>query len=199
MDGSSYFIILNTDYACAKDGGDMQCGVANMPIHWVTTEIAHAQNDKRIEHIFLLGHKPPFAVEGLYFYPQDYIGGLHPDSRDPIWKALSATTKGVGFFVAHSHAYNASQPTLLASDTPDKWQVIAGNGGSPLDSGWSTDLTFQTNNYFGFSVVKIYKSGRVRTISYGRGYGPDYLSPSDAKKYPTSARAAFDLVLTKVP
>ena len=189
----NHFVLLNTDYACQDDGGDQQCGVARAPLHWLKADLAAATKDPKTERIFVLGHKPAYPIPGYASYPQDSMG-LHPDERTRFWDTLN-DADAVAYLTAHSHAWHRDQP--VSADKPHiakTWQIIAGNAGSTLDSQWTQDPDHVKDNFFGFTVIKIYESGRVRAVSYGRGYGPDYDSPSDPATYTTAARAAFDLV-----
>ena len=85
------------------------------------------------------------------------------------------------------------QLTTTQPKVAKTWQIIAGNAGSSLMDGWNSDPKHVSNNYFGFTAVKVYESGRVRVVSYGRGYGPGYMSPSDPETYPTTPRVVFDM------
>lgn len=191
-DGDSHFMVMNTDFACKNDGGDEQCGVANTPINWVKQDLAAAASNPKTKHIFAFGHKPAFAAQGLQAYPQDTMD-LHPNDRNQFWDTMN-NTGAVAYLTAHMHAYAHGQPaTTTQPKIANTWQVIAGNAGSSLMSGWNSDPKHVKNNYFGFTTVKVYESGRVRTVSYGRGYGPGYMSPSDPRQYPTTARVVFDM------
>jgi len=87
---------------------------------------------------------------------------------------------------SHFHVYQRFQPH------PGKtWMVVSGNGGSPLEDNLRTD-----EQYFGFTVVSVLRSGRVIAKSYGRNIPPGpggYAAPDPADKYPTTVRDSVDI------
>ena len=109
-----------------------------------------------MKHIFVIQHKP------AYSYPTVATDGLAFDipARDAYWNVL-VNNQVEGVFSAHNHEYWRAQPTGKT------WQVIAGNGGTPIDAG--LDLTIPSSGgYYGFTVVSVTNSGRVFSKSYGR-------------------------------
>ncbi|MEO8620980.1 MAG: metallophosphoesterase [bacterium] len=142
----AHFLLLNTDPV----GADW-----HVPTKWVTTDLAAART-RGVKHIFAIGHKP------AYSYPTVATDGLAFDipARDAYWNVLVAN-QVEGMFSAHNHEYYRAQPTGKT------WQVIAGNGGTPLDA--TLDVTIpSTGKYYGFTVVSVTNSGRVFSKSYGR-------------------------------
>ncbi|HEY4133392.1 MAG TPA: metallophosphoesterase [Gemmatimonadaceae bacterium] len=142
----AHFVTINTD-PVGKDW--------HAPTQWLSTDLASARS-KGAKHIFVIGHKP------AYSYPTVPTDGLAFDvpARDAYWAALE-TNHVEGMFSAHNHTYFRQQPT------GHTWQVIAGNGGTPLDA--TIDPTIpSTGAYFGYTVVTVTNSGRVYSKSYGR-------------------------------
>ncbi|MEP7001146.1 MAG: metallophosphoesterase, partial [bacterium] len=129
----AHFVLLNTDPV----GADW-----HVPTKWVTTDLAAART-RSVKHIFAIGHKP------AYSYPTVATDGLAFDipARDAYWNVLVAN-QVEGMFSAHNHEYYRAQPTGKT------WQVIAGNGGTPLDA--TLDVTIpSTGKYYGFTVVSV--------------------------------------------
>lgn len=142
----AHFVTLNTD-PVGKDW--------HVPVSWVTSDLASART-RGAKHIFVIEHKPAYA------YPTTAADGLSFDvaSRDAFWSALEAN-KVEGVFSAHNHEYYRTQPT------GHTWQVIAGNGGSPLEA--ALDLSIpSTGAYYGYTIVSVTNGGRVFSKSYGR-------------------------------
>lgn len=155
----AHFVTLNTDPV----GSDW-----HVPTKWVTTDLAAAKA-RGVKHIFVIQHKP------AYSYPTVATDGLAFDipARDAYWNVL-VNNQVEGVFSAHNHEYWRSQPTGKT------WQVIAGNGGTPLDA--ALDITIpSTGAYYGFTVVSVTNSGRVFSKSYGRDVpAAGYAAPAPA-------------------
>lgn len=170
----THFITLNTDPV----GRDW-----HVPTHWVASDVASAQA-AGAKHIFAIGHKP------AYPYPTVPTDGLSKfqASRDAFWTAL--TQGGAeAMFSAHNHVYYRTQPVFGGP-----WQVIAGNGGSSLET--TLDLSIPTTGeYYGFVVATVQNDGRVYVKSYGRDVpAAGYTAPAPATTYPTTVRDSFDIV-----
>ena len=146
-DGTTHFIVMNTD----PTGLD-----AHAPTRWAQADIAAARA-AGATHIFVFGHKP------AYPYPTEPTDGLsiNAAARDSFWTVLGQG--GVDAMIAaHNHVYYRSQPTAAPT-----LQIIAGNGGSKLDSGLDPSMA-PTGEYYGFTQVAISNSGMVTYRSYGR-------------------------------
>ena len=133
----SHFVILNTDPVGAE-------GTA--PLNWLGRDLADARS-RGSKHLFAFGHKPAL--------PAPSTDGL--SNGGSMWSLLDAN-HAEAMLAAHNHLYYRTQ-------TPPyhPWQLIAGNGGSPLDASASPNKLF-----FGFILVKVYTSGKVMAYSYGR-------------------------------
>lgn len=143
----AHFVTLNTD-PVGKDW--------HVPTAWVTTDLAAAKS-RGAKHIFVIEHKP------AYPYPTVPTDGLTFDlaARDAFWAVLN-NNQVEGVFSAHNHVFYRTQPSVGKT-----WQVIAGNGGTPLDATLDTSIP-STGNYFGYTLVVVTNSGRVFSKSYGR-------------------------------
>ena len=83
---------------------------------------------------------------------------------------------------SHNHLYYRLQPAGTKA-----WQLIAGNGGSPLDATASPNKLF-----FGYTLIKVFTSGRVMAYSYGRDLpASGYLGPTAG--IPTTVRDSVDI------
>ena len=119
---------------------------AKAPTQWLTQDLAAARL-RSVHHTFVLGHKP--AV------PAPANDGL---SNGGDVMALLDLNHGEAMLAAHNHLYYRLQPAGVKA-----WQIIAGNGGSVLDATASPNKLF-----FGYTLIKVFTSGRVMAYSYGR-------------------------------
>jgi len=162
----THFVVLNTDPV----GADW-----TVPAKWVATDVAtaHAQGAK---HIFAIGHKPAYPS------PLSGEGGLSmfPAIRDTFWNALEAN-HAEAMLAAHNHLWYKTQPNKT-------WQIVAGNGGSLLESGVTG-----ADAYYGFTLVKVDPTGAVTITSYGRDVpSGGYVDPAPASQYPLTIRDTVD-------
>jgi hypothetical protein len=144
--GTTHFVTLNTDPV----GNDW-----HVPNAWVAADLAAARA-RGAAHAFVIGHKPAYA------YPTVATDGLSrdPAARDRLWSAFTAERVDA-MYSAHNHVFWRAQPAGAT------WQVIAGNGGSKLET--AIDPTIPaTGAYFGFVLTTIRNDGRVVVRSYGR-------------------------------
>ncbi len=167
----SHFVTINTD----PTGADWHA-----PTAWLGADLA-AANGLGAQHIFVFGHKP------AYSYPTVATDGLSkfPASRDQYWSVLTANHVDA-MFSAHNHVYWRAQPAAGSAT----WQIIAGNGGSKLET--TIDPTIpSTGGYYGFVVTTVRNDGRVFVQSYGRDVpAAGYTAPSS----PSTVRDSFDVV-----
>ena len=163
----THFIILNTDPV----GQD-----AHVPVQWVAEDLATARKEGA-KHIFAIGHKPAFGFDGAM--------GLDGVNRTPFWAAMEAN-RADAMLASHFHVYSRFQPH------PGKtWMIISGNGGSPFEDNLRLD-----QQYFGFTLVTVFKDGRVIAKSYGRDVPPGpggYASQDPASLYPATLRDSFEI------
>jgi len=153
---NDHFVIINTD-AVGRDW--------KAPFVWVNNDVTAARQASSTRHIFVMGHKPAYPspitpTDGLVMYPYQ---------RNMFWNALQ-NNRAEAMFAAHNHNwdtvhYNYNQPALST------WQVIAGNGGSPISGAWS-------DPYYGYTVVNVYTNGQVTVQNYGRDINPNAYTAS---------------------
>lgn len=165
---NDHFIIINTDPV----GRD-----ARTPYHWIRQDLQTAKaNNAR--HIFAFGHKPAYAST---FKPLDGLEVFLPQ-RDSLWKSLENNFTEA-MFAAHNHCWDQLQP-----HTGKTWQVIAGNGGSAVETSWNSG----SNNYFGYTVVNVYDNNEITMQSMGRDIeATSYVD--DNLHNPTTVRATGNL------
>ncbi len=161
----THFVVLDTDPV----GMDSQ-----VPAAWVASDVAGARA-AGAKHVFAIGHKPAYPS------PLSGEGGLSafPAVRDAFWSALESA-HAEAMLAAHNHLWWKTRPAKT-------WQVVAGNGGSLLESG-----VIGADAYYGFTHVVVSASGKVTATSYGRDVpSAGYLAPAAA--YPTTVRETVDL------
>jgi hypothetical protein len=150
--GDVGFIILNTDTAISTDTA------GNIPLNWFTGKLDAAQQNDKLKHIFVMGHKPIEHIQRKQAWPLYTLLG----------KAQAAPSKVRAYLTAHDHTWvfspNLRMPDGSSGTVP---QIIAGNAGSKLP------------DYFGFTVVSIKRSGAVIAQSYGRPVPRFYADPKD--------------------
>ncbi len=171
--GCDHFIILNTD-PVGKD--------SRVPYKWLASDIQSARG-ANARHIFAFGHKPAYSSP---FKPLDGLEAFVPE-RDSFWKYME-NYNADAMFAAHEHIWDTIHPH--AGKT---WQVIAGNGGSLVETTWMG----AGQSYFGFTLVNLYKNNQVNINSYGRQADmTKYSQPQDS--FATSIRANFNIGIDPV-
>ncbi len=156
----AHFVVISTDPA----GLD-----SRPPGNWIAADINAAHANSSIKHIFAIGHKPAYSYDGA---ASDGLG-VNQANRDMIWGALD-NANAEGMLSAHNHTYKAFRPTNKA------WMIIAGNGGSSLET--------SAPRFYGFTLIQVMNSGTVIEKSYGRDFGASYIDPSPIATYPTTLR-----------
>lgn len=157
------FILLDTDTPTITPDPKVGTKVGWFPAHWASRDLARAQADPKIAAIFLMGHRnlvDPVSCEGDA--PADPI---------PVAVLLSAirkTPKVRAYLCAHVHA---ADQTPLAPGLPP--QIVAGNGGSPLEKGWNPP----EGRTFGFVVVNVHPDGRIGYVRFSRPAPEPYDAP----------------------
>jgi hypothetical protein len=161
----SHFVILNTDPV----GRD-----SRVPNNWISNDIAAAHTNGA-KHIFVFGHKPAYAS---ILKPKDGLV-VYPSQRNVFWNILEAN-HSEAMFAAHNHLWEKQQP-----HSGKTWQIIAGNGGSSLESG-------TVHPYFGYTLVNVYVEGNVTVESFGRDLNAKNYSYA-ADNNPTTLRESVDI------
>lgn len=174
---NTHFVLLDTD-PVGKDW--------SVPTKWVAKDLVKARSQPRTQHIFAIGHKPAYAYPTNLYNPpitaEDGLGRFYPAERDTFWASL-VSNQAEAMFAAHNHLYDRRR-----GPNGNTWQIIAGNGGSKLESVTSEPSI----NFYGFTLVTVLKSGVVTVTSYGRDVpAAGYLAPSSL--YPTTVRDQADI------
>ncbi|MDB4956080.1 MAG: hypothetical protein JWO36_3649 [Myxococcales bacterium] len=160
----THFVVLDTDPVGA-DG--------SVPTTWVTADVSAARASGAA-HIFAISHKPaypsPLSAEG---------GFTSPAVRDALWTALEQN-HAEAMLSAHNHLWYKTRPAST-------WQIVAGNGGSLLES-----TVPAADAFYGFTLVEVGASVTVK--SFGRDVpSAGYLAPATPAKYPTTLRDTTDI------
>lgn len=171
--GCDHFIIINTD----PTGRD-----ARVPYHWIANDIKNART-ANARHIFAFGHKPAYSS---YLKPGDGLEAYVPQ-RDSFWKYMEQYN-AEAMFSAHEHLWDTIHPHIGKT-----WQVIAGNGGSLVETTWMGS----GQSYFGFTLVNVYTNNQVGVKSYGRTADmTKYSLPQDTNL--TTVRANFNIGISPI-
>ena len=173
-DGSAHYVVLDTDtWTTTVDPSTGGTQIGWVAVHWLEADLAAAQANPATTAIYLFGHKPLVAPSGS----TTSTDAINPALAPAITQLLDSTTKVKGYFTSHAHEWVATQ----LPGSRGVWQIIAGNGGSPLDASWT-----EPDPYFGFTVVKTYASGKVGVVSYRRPAPTPYNAPTSTAAQPCS-------------
>lgn len=145
--GQLGFIVMNTDtYNEGPGGTDGTEG--KIAQDWVFAKIADYCADTS-RKVFVFSHKPAYASGSFQFGHSGF----------PLSATFFNTLtqhQGVALLSAHVHNYQRAQP---GGSGP--YQIIAGNGGSPPDN------SYVSRFFYGYSIINIYKSGKIVQIARG--------------------------------
>ncbi len=182
----THYVLLNTDSLSTVSNPLLpEKTVASWtPYHWVRQDFAKASHDPKINRIVVLAHKPlVLANPG----PHDIVYNKTPYRlSDSLLKLFGDTPKFAGYFVAHSHEWLYRDKLGPKQNVT---QVIAGNGGSELNSAWSPE----GGAYFGFTVVNFYDDDTVGVVSYARPAPTPYNSTLPQPSAIPSKEIFFDV------
>jgi hypothetical protein len=165
--GDLHLVLLNTDTPNTHGSA----AIGWVPLHWLQRDLAAAQANPAIAHIFVFGHKPLVAPPGETGSDSTIDATL----VQPVLTALDSTPKARGYFCAHAHLWNA----LRLGGSRNLFQVTAGNGGSDLQAAWAAGSPF-----FGFSELRVHADGRVGVVSHERPFPSPYSSATVAPAVP---------------
>jgi hypothetical protein len=161
------FVVMNTDSYNPPTKKNKYGKEGMIPTSWVIDKVNEFKVDKRIEHIFVLGHKP------YYINNKTETGHSGLPAGPVLWPALEEA-RVVAMLSGHKHDYQRWQPINkdLGGGT---YQIIAGNGGSK-----------GVAPFFGYSTISIMASGDVKLSSVGFCKGDPYYAP--VPENPTTRR-----------
>jgi hypothetical protein len=172
-DGGAHYVVLDTDsWTTTPDPPTSSTQIGWVAEHWLAADLAAAQANPAITGIYVFGHKPVVAPS-----TSGSDGAMNAALVPGIAQLLDRTPKVKGYFGAHVHEWWSTQLPGMRG----VWQIVAGNGGSQLDSAWT-----EPSPYFGFTVVKLYASGKVGVVSYRRPAPSPYDAPTSTAATPTT-------------
>jgi Calcineurin-like phosphoesterase len=165
--GAVHIVAINTDTQSTETNpatGLVYNGW--IPINWIAADLAAAQANTAISTILLMGHRP---IEAPHFVPPPLYGHTILDLNEyqlasDLAALLQRTPKVKAYFCSHVHSVSASR--LKAA--PRVWQIVSGNGGAELETYW----TPPGGRFFGFSELRLHRSGRLTVANYGRAVPP---------------------------
>lgn len=152
-----------------------------VPSQWATSDLRSAGDS---DLLFAFGHKPLVAQGGSPDTPstgRDTVFNCGDQMRaEGLIDAFASTDGFVAYLTAHQHLWDAFE---IEASERSVWQIIAGDGGSPLSGG----------DTFGFTLVEVHASGKVVATRFDR--------PAPSPVYYTSdgvgpARPAKVLILS---
>jgi hypothetical protein len=148
--GNSRFVVLNTAYwyssYAEKYGGYLNAYIGDDQAAWLINAFNQTAADPSIEHLFLIGHTPPFPSGG-HEYGGMWLGGGSPavnrgvdrtyvvERRDQIWRAFVSSGKAVAYIAADEHNYSRTAVTKDRNNDyfpSPAWQLVSGGAGAPL-------------------------------------------------------------------
>jgi hypothetical protein len=176
--GPVHFVVVNTDTWTTQVESDSEyTEVGWVPLAWIQADIEAAQANPHVRDIFVIGHKPLVVPNGK----TDSESVINPLFTAKFEAILDANSKVRAFLASHAHLFDARK----LPGQRGVWQVIGGNGGSPLDATWT-----EPNPYFGFAVVNVYTNGRIEVQPYGRP-APNPYNSTDVQ--PATPKTPFDI------
>lgn len=164
--GAVHIVALNTDtLTTVKNPATDLVYQGWIPLNWIAADLAEAQANPAISAILVMGHRP---IEAPAFVTPSYANTILDLSEYPLASELAAllqrTPKVKAYFCSHVHLVHASKLTAA----PRVWQIISGNSGAQLDTNWLPT----GGQFFGFSEVRLHRSGRLSVATYGRAVPP---------------------------
>ena len=145
------FVLMNTDTYNSPTKENPYGLEGQIPTDWIVKKVEEYKSNPKIDHVFVLGHKP-YYVSGK---PETGHAGF-PEGP-VLWPKL-VENKVVAMLSAHLHDYQRMQP-----GNEGTYQIIAGNSGSP-----------GTATFFGYSKIDIMSNGDVKLSSIGYDKGDPY-------------------------
>jgi hypothetical protein len=162
----THFVIINTE--TVSNAIDPTSGLPYagwIPINWIERDLAAAQRNPAVSTIVVFGHRP---IEAPTFVQPNTGTTILNTAEYPLASRLSATLskykKVRAYICSHVHAWQA----FRLEQGSGVWQIVAGNGGAQLETAWQPE----GGQYFGYSILNIYTSGKMRVLNYGRAPPP---------------------------
>lgn len=159
--GCVRLIVLNNNYWWSADpwtmGGNLEGFVMARQMAWLREQIAAADKEPAVRHVFVAAQEPPFpngghAADAMWWNGGDTnldkkVGSGDIDivgNRNELWEIIAGSAKTVAFICGDEHAYARM---LVTKDTPigprhkpgggqvefkhPVWQVTSGGAGAP--------------------------------------------------------------------
>jgi hypothetical protein len=159
--GNARFFVLNNNYWWCSDphrvGANLEGFVLPQQLAWLREEVAAADREPGIDHLFFSAQEPPFPNGGHTGDAMWYRGGDTDrdgkvdaadvgivQNRNALWQIVSGSAKSVAFITGDEHAYSR---LWVGPDTPvgpralpdggeavfghGVWQVTSGGAGAP--------------------------------------------------------------------
>jgi len=145
------FVLMNTDTYNAPTTKNPYGLEGQIPTQWIVDKVEQYRKDPKIDHVFVLGHKP-YYVSGK---PETGHAGF---PEGPILWPKLVENKVAAMLSSHLHDYQRMQP-----GNEGTYQIIAGNSGSPGSA-----------TFFGYSKIDIMSSGEIKLTSMGYDKGNPY-------------------------
>ena len=153
-DAGVHYVLLNTDtWTTVPDAATGGTQLGWIAMKWLAADLAAAEASGAVDHIVVLGHKPIISPAGLT--TSDEI--INATFTGALELLLDTTTKVRGYLCAHAHLWDARK----LPGSRGVYQIIAGNGGSEVETSF-------TMPFFGFTEVRFYQSGKVSVIHHDR-------------------------------
>ncbi|GGB79660.1 hypothetical protein GCM10011352_01640 [Marinobacterium zhoushanense] len=182
-----HYLLLNTDSLSTVSNPALpdKTVASWVPLHWVEQDIAKAETNPQIDKIVVLAHKP-LVLDNPG--PHDIVYNTTPYKlADDLLTLFSNTPKFAGYFAAHAHEWRY---TDKLGPNRNVTQILAGNGGSQLDAGWSPE----GGAYFGFTQVNLYDDNTVGIVSYARPAPTPYDSTDPQPAAKSSEEIFFPVI-----
>lgn len=162
-----HFVIINTDTLNPVINPKTKTPLLMqgwIPINWIEDDIRGAQLDRNIFTIIVLAHRPietpyPETTErAIILNSEEYPFGTR------LARVMRENSKVKLFLASHQHRWDSA----ILEKGEGVWQVVVGNAGSYLDRDWNP----QGGVYYGYSIVSVYKSGKIIVEDFGRELPP---------------------------
>ena len=155
-DSGNHYVVLNTDtWTTTADSSTQSTMIGWVALQWLTADLGAAQANPSVKSVFVFGHKPILSPTGS----TAEADAINPVLASGMASLLDATPKVKGYLCAHAHEWDARH----LPGSRGVYQIVAGNGGSRLESGWNVATPF-----YGFTEARVYTSGRVGIVSHQR-------------------------------
>lgn len=162
--GDTHFVVINTDTLNTQTDATTGLVLSGwIAINWIGEDVRKAQLNPSISTIIIVGHRPIDMPS--YTSEND---GIINTTQYPLGNRLSGVmsenNKVKLYLVSHCHSWDARQ----LNNGKGIWQIIAGNGGAPIEQSWNP----AGGVYFGYSIIDIFTNGKIIVHNYGRNLPP---------------------------